>query len=206
MKGYRETQEFRFRQLAGEIKIKLIRGQIRQAATAVQANPADAAAAAKLAEMQKKLTELEVMEFEARMAAYPTDLNVKFELGKRYFDAGRFDDAIDLLQQSKDDSKNRGTVLSYLGRAFAAKGWHEEAVGTFRLALEGQADPNDAAGMELRYGLLASLQRHAEEHKEVAAAEEALKLAQQIAVQQISYKDVRARRDEIKALIARLKT
>ncbi|MGE0301654.1 MAG: tetratricopeptide repeat protein [Phycisphaerales bacterium] len=206
MKGYRDTQEFRFRVLAGEIKIKLLRAQQRQAAAAAAENPSDPALAARVGELQKSLLALEIGEYEARVAAYPTDLTIKFELGKRYFDAERFNDAIDLLQQAKDDTRNRASVLSYLGRAFAAINWHEEAVGTYRLALEGLADPNDAAAMDLRYGLMCSLQKHADDQKDVAAADEALKLAQQIAVQQISFKDVRARRDEIKALIARLKS
>jgi len=206
MKGYQETQEFRFRQDAGAIRIAQATAKLKPLRDAVATNPADPAAQAALASAQKALLDLEIGEFELRAAAYPTDLIIKFELGRRYFEVGRYDDAIDLLQQAKDDAKNRAAALSFLGRAFAAKGWHEEAIGTFRLALEGHADLNDAGGMELRYGLMCSLQQHADENKDLPAAEEAGKIAGDIVVRQISFKDVRARRDAIKALIARLKS
>ncbi len=206
MKGYQETQEFRFRQDAGAIRIAQAMAKMKPLREAAAASPADAAAQATLMEAQKQLLALEISEFEARTAAYPTELAIKFELGRRYFDVGRFDDAIDLLQQAKDEAKNRASALSYLGRAFAAKGWHEEAIGTFRLALEGHPDLNDAGGMELRYGLMCSLQQHAEENKDLPSAEEAGKIAGDIVVRQISFKDVRGRRDSIKALIAKLKS
>ena len=59
--------------------------------------------------------------------------------------------------------------------------------------------------MELRYGLLTSLQTKAETDRDLAVAEGADKLASAIAIQLISYRDVRARRDTIKKLMADLK-
>ncbi len=206
MKAYQETQEFGFRQDAGNIRLKIARRELKALQAAAAANPADEAAKATSASAAQKLLDMEIGEFEARVAAYPTNVVLKADLGQRYFEVGRFDEAIDLLQQAKDDAKNRATVMSYLGRAFAAKAWHEEAIGTFRLALETHGDANDAQGLELRYGLLCSLQKYAEESKDLPAAEEAGKLAGQIAVQQISFKDIRTRRDELKALTARLKS
>ena len=203
--AFEQTEEFRFRMLAGEIRIRQARRAMKPLQIAAEANAADETAGAALAAAQAKFLELEISEYQARAAAYPTDLSIKFDLGRRFFDAQRYNEAIELLQVAKNEGRNKAAAMSYLGRAFAAIGWHDEAVDTYRAALEGQQDPNDAASLELRYGLLSSLQERAAENKDVAAAEEAYKLASAIAVQQMGYKDIRARRDQIKALVAQLK-
>ncbi len=204
-KAHAATQEFRFRMLAGEIRIRQARRAMKPLQTAHEANPADETAGAALAAAQAKFLELEIAEYSARAQAYPTDLAIKFDLGRRYFDAGRHNEAIEMFQVAKSDGRNKAAAMSYLGRSFAAIGWHEEAVDTYRQALESHQDPNDAGGLELRYGLLTSLQERAAEGRDLPAAEEAYKLASAIAVQQMGFKDIRARRDQIKALVAQLK-
>jgi hypothetical protein len=50
-----------------------------------------------------------------------------------------------------------------------------------------------------------SLLSRAEDQSDLANAEEAYKIASSIAIQNISYKDIRTRREELKALVSRLK-
>ncbi len=204
-KAFTETQEFRFRMLAGEIRIRQAKRAMRPLQTAADANPADETARSALAVANKSFADLEIDEYQARATAYPTDLGIKNELGRRMFEAGRFNEAIELFQLAKTDGRSKNTVMSYLGRSFAAIGWHDEAIETFRTALEGYTDPTDAAGLELRYGLLCALQDRGKENHDLAAAEEAYKLASAIAVHQMGFKDIRTRRDQIKALVAQLK-
>lgn len=204
-KAHAETHEFGFRKSAGEIRMRVGRRELRSLKEAADKAPGDAAAAQVFRDAEARQLSLEIAELEQQIAAYPTDLGIKFELGKRYFVAQRYEDAVGQFQLAKDDGKNRSSVLDFLGRSFAAMGWTDEAVDTFRAAIAGHSDPNDPAGMELRYGLMSALQRRAEEQNDLSNAEEAYKLASAIAIQQINFKDVRARRDAVKALIARLR-
>ena len=203
-KAYSETQEYRFKQTSGDIKIKQGRRALRGLREKAEANPADAAAAKALADALKAQLELEIGEFSSRVVAYPTDLQLKYELGVRYLEAQRYNEAIDQLQQAKSEGKNKLKALHALGTAFSAIDWQDEAIDTFRQALEGIAD-NDSSGIELRYSLLCSLQRKAETDREITVAEEGAVLASKIAQLQFGYKDVRQRREALKSLIAQIK-
>lgn len=204
--AFASTKEFNFRRAAGEVRMKQGRRRLRALEAAYKAAPADEAAKAAFHEADQAQVALEIVEYETQVAAYPTDLILKFELGKRLMLAGRHEEAIGQFQEAKADPKNRTAVLNFLGQSFAKIGWNDEAVETYRLALEHHVDHADAIGMELRYFLMCSLQARAEEGKDLASAEEAYKLASAIAIQQINYRDVRTRRDAIKALIATAKT
>ncbi|MBL8764503.1 MAG: hypothetical protein JNM07_09580 [Phycisphaerae bacterium] len=197
-RAFEETKEFRFRQLAGDIRLRQAKRKVREL---LEASPTDAAAVDRA---KSELAAMELGEFEARVAAYPTDLILKFELGKRYFDAGRFEDAVGMFQDAKSDAKNRAAVLGYLGASFRAMGWFDEAVETYRQAIE-IPGAEESLNMDLRYGLLCALQDRGEEQKDLGNAEEAYKLASSIAIQQINFKDIRVRREQIKGLMARLK-
>jgi hypothetical protein len=60
-------------------------------------------------------------------------------------------------------------------------------------------------GLEIRYGLMDALAQQAEDARDLAAAEEAYKIGSGIAMQQISYRDIRARRDRMQQLMKELK-
>ncbi|MBC7835679.1 MAG: tetratricopeptide repeat protein [Phycisphaerales bacterium] len=198
LRAFADTQEFRFRQLAGEIRIK-------QGRRRLGAMEKEGAGAGEIERYRAELVAIELAELRKRVEAYPTDLSLKFELGRRMYEAGKYEDAIGLLQEAKVEVKNRSRALSYLGLSFAAIGWADEAVETFRQAIELHGAGDEAIAMELRYGLMVSLQARAAEVSDLGSAEEAYKLAQGIAVQQMNYKDVRTRREELKQMIARLR-
>lgn len=204
-RAYTDTQEFQFRRLAGELRMRVGRKELKTLRDQAEKNPGDEALAQRVKAAESAQVELEISEYEAQALNYPTDLGIKFELGKRYAQAGRHEDAIGQFQQAKADPRNRSAVLLALGEAFFNMDWQDEAVETYRQALEGHADPNDGVGLELRFGLLRSLQKRAESAGDLSGAEEAYKLASSIAIQNIGFKDIRARRDQLKALIAQLK-
>ncbi|MBX3359529.1 MAG: hypothetical protein KF745_14005 [Phycisphaeraceae bacterium] len=205
--AYKQTQDFRFRQEAGDIQLRILRRRLAtmQAEAAKDGSPE---AKATFEKARDELATREIEEFKLRAQAYPTDLPIKFELGRRLFDAGRFEESIGLFQEAKADGKNRARALQYLGMAFQRIGWHDEAIATFHQALEGLGSTVAAdsdAGLDLRYGLMCSLQARAEEQGDPASAEEAYKLASAIAIQQISYRDIRTRKDDLKALVGKIK-
>ncbi len=205
LKAHGATSEFGFREAAGEIKMRQGRRALKAIQATIEANPADEAAKANFAAAYRAQLELEAAEYTERTKAYPTNLSLKLELGKRQFELGQFQEAIDQFQQAKQDQKLRAPSLYVLGLAFQAIEWHDEAIDTFRLGLEGAGEASEQSSLDLKYGLMLSLQRRAEEMKDVPSAEEALKLASNIALQQINFKDIRARREAIKALVIRLK-
>jgi len=205
MDAYQKTKQFRFRQEAGELKLRMARRKLEEYRDRAAQNPEDAAAQEALAKAERKFLEMELVELNARVANYPTDLGLKYELGRRQFEVGDYEAAIALFQESKNDSRHRSGSLRYLGASFEKIGWHDEAIATYRQALEQHADENNELGMELRYGLMGALVDKAEREKSLAAAEEADKLASAIAIQQISYKDIKRQRDRIKQTIGSLR-
>jgi tetratricopeptide (TPR) repeat protein len=204
-RAFDETQEFRFRQAWGDLRLKQMRRDVAKLKEAADRSPGDPGAAEAFAAARTACDEEEIREFEARVAAYPSDRVLKFELGKRLFEAGRYNDCIAPLQQAQDEPKQRLRVLGYLGQAFQAIEFYDGAIETYRKALESSGTSDGEFGMELRYGLMRSLQGRAQEAGDLGSAEEAYSIASKIAIQNFSYKDIRTRREELKALVAKLK-
>jgi hypothetical protein len=205
MKAFKESEQFRFREWAGDIKIRRARRVLSRLRDAAEQSPDDQAAGQKYSKARAEFLSLEVEEFQKRVEAYPTDLRQKFELGKRFYELARYDDAIPMFQASQDDARLRIESMSHLARSFERIGYLDEAIHTYRQALKAHHDPNNEAGMALRFGLLTSLQAKAEQDRELAIAEEAESLASEISIQQFNYKDIRERRDALKKLVAELK-
>ena len=205
MKAYEETKGFRFRQEAGRIQVRRARRALVKYREAAEANPSDIEAKARYEEAERKFLELEVAELLAAIEAYPTDLSLKFELGKRYFALKDYEKAIPLLQEAKGDPRFRAHALGQLGHAFQAIDFVDEAITTFRQAIDAHRSTSDETGMELRYGLMAALQTKAEHERDLPSAEEAEKLASAIAIEQFGYRDVRRRREELKQLVVELR-
>jgi len=205
LKGYEQTKEFRFREQAGVLNLRRARRKIRSLKEKAEQNPEDEAARQQLEEGQRKLLEAEIKELRLQVEAYPTDRMRKFELGKRLFLVGQFEDAIALFQESQNDAKARVPSLNYLGQAFLRLGWTTEAIETLRHAIEAHPSEKDETGMELRYSLMLALAQKAREDQDAARAEEAVRIASSLAMLNISYRDIRKRREELQSLQAELK-
>lgn len=202
---YARSHQFMFRQIAGDIRMRRARRALAQREDAAKANPQDAAAQEAYAGAKAKFLTMEIEEYQAQAEAYPTDLAIKFELGKRLFEAGRFEDSIPMFQESQNEAKNRAASMAYLARAFQSIGFLDGAVQTYRHALEAHKTPDDETGMDLRYGLMTALKAHAEAERSLPEAEEADKLASAIAIRQFNFRDIRAQREQLKKLIGTLK-
>ncbi len=203
--AYIKTREFRFRQGAGEIKLRALRRKVVARKEAAKANPENEQAQQAAQTIEQEYKDLEIEEFTLRAKNYPTDLRLKFDLGKRHFERGEHEKAIALFQESQNEARSRVMSRSYLSRSFLEIGWIDEAVQTIRDAMAVHKSPNDDIGLELRYILLTALERKGAQDRDLDAALEADKIASAIAIQQISYRDVRARREAIKRLIADLR-
>jgi tetratricopeptide (TPR) repeat protein len=201
--AFRNTQEFRFKDIAEQVRLKQRRQEIAELRRRSEAGDAGAREALKSA--TRAYIDAELALAEAQVENYPTDLGKRFDLGKKLFQVGRPEDAIVQFQEAKADTKNRANVLHYLGLSFQQIGYHDEAIDTLHQALAMHSTPNDQVGMELRYALMEALLARGSEFGSPQDAEEAYKIAREIAMQQINYKEIRQRREEIKQLVSRLK-
>ncbi len=205
MKGFDETRQFRFREQAGDIKLRVMRRQVQARLERAEASPGDGALREEYEKVRTQLLEAEIAEYKLRVEAYPTDLGHKFELGKRCFELGRFDEAIPLFQESRNEAKRRVESLNFLAQAFHKAGYTDEAIHTYRQALEAHQIKGDELSLALRYGLMTALHQRARDERDLSAAEEADRLASAITIEQFNYRDVRTRRDDLKKLIAELR-
>ncbi len=205
MKLYADSNQFRYREQAGDIKIRKARREASELRHMAEQAPGDEMVGRMHEQAKEKLAKLELDEYKLRVENYPTDLVRKYELGKRYFALGHHNEAIQYFQQAQSDPKNRVQAMNLLGQSFLAIDWTDEAIETFR-AVQDAREVSPEGALELRYWLMVSLQTKAEKDRDLPSAEESERIASSIAVQNIGYRDIRERRDAIKKLVAELRS
>jgi tetratricopeptide (TPR) repeat protein len=195
-----KTGDYQLRVMAGDIKMKQYNRNLRIAREQLDkiADPAQKAALqTKLAEKAKQVLAFEIKEYQERTAKYPTDREMRFELGRRFFDAAQYDDAIDNLQQAEQAPKLRTRALNLLGQAFMAKEWYEEAVDTFKRAVSTyEGMETDNVSKELHYNLAAALEAF-------GSLDEALLEFRKVAQWQLTFRDVRDRVQKLRAQLGK---
>ncbi|HWB19909.1 MAG TPA: hypothetical protein VG711_06385, partial [Phycisphaerales bacterium] len=197
MKGFTDTGEYRFRAAAGDIRIKQSARTLEKLSQALEADPSNAATKSQLDDARAKHLDLEHTEFTGRVEKYPTDRFLKTRLGEIEFNRGHFEKAMGFFQESKDEPKLKVRAGLMLGRCFAASGWHAEAVAEFKEALETLGTLDKDLELDIRYDLLNSLMALARAEKSVDLAREALDICSGIARTRITYRDIRAKRNEV---------
>lgn len=202
MQAYEQTSNYRYKVKAGDVKIRQFNRILRGLAERVKGG--DEAAKAKYQEGLKRRLVFELGEFAERVEHYPTDLKLKFELGKRQFQASQFDDAIGNFQQSKAEPKSRGYSHLFLGKCYVHKEWLDEALDTLGQGIEQHPLDDDTLGKELRYDKMVIHFTLAEKNDDPEHAKEAQQLASHLLQTDINYRDIRDRMDKIKALQAKL--
>ncbi|MAE61362.1 MAG: hypothetical protein CMJ49_08415 [Planctomycetaceae bacterium] len=198
--AHQETGNYRFKLRVGDVRMKQFNRRIR----AVRAKIKEDGETDELRERLRKLRiaqlRFELAEYDERAETYPTDMAIRYELGRRQFEAGDNDGAIASLQQAQEDAKSRAPALRYLGRAFKAKEWHDEAIDTFRRGIDALGGAGGRLSLDLNYELMTALVAKAERDKDAEAADEAAKIASQIAQTDINYRDIRDRVDALRNL------
>ena len=201
--AHEQTGQYRYKVKAGDVKLKQFNRALRQIQE--RANAGDEAAKAKLQDGLKKRLIFELQEYGERAQNYPTDLKLKFELGKRQFQASQFDDAIGNFQQATSEPKSRSAAHLYLARCFVHKEWMDEAMSTLEKGIEMHNEPDDRLGKELRYDLMTARMVVAKKNRDADLAKQAQELASELLQIDINYKDIREKMDEARKLVDELK-
>ena len=203
-KGFEQTGQYRYQTWIGDIQIRQRARALRSLQQQQQDQPDDLQLKKKYIEASRQQLLFELGQFEDRVKNYPTDLKLKYELGRRLFMAKRFDEAIAVFQQSKSDPKMRSASHEFIGRCFTEQDWLEEAIETLNEGLQAHVDKEDRLGMGLQYYLMDATERLARKEKSIDLARQAQKLASRILQTNIGYRDIRQRMDAIRSLVEEL--
>lgn len=203
MKAHKATGQISFKQQAMEIELRVMRNQIAKIRARAEAGDETQQKRLPGAEKQYLAKQLEFQQW--RVNAFPTDNAPRFELGRLYFSAGMYKEAIPHFQKSQQEIKYRAPSLAMLGESFAKIGLIDPAIDTLKQALANHSDQSDDLGFQLRYSLMMTLSEKAQNDKSLDAAQEAEKLASGIAVSRFDYRDIQDKYDEAKKLVAELR-
>lgn len=189
---YQKTRQFRFRLSLGRIKMAQLRRQERAERTRLQKSPNDAALREQYMQFIREKNEEELKEFTLFAENYPTDMGMRYEMAVRLFNLNRFQDAIPIFQQARNDPKHRTDASVLLGRAFLEAGYPEESADTLKASLEEYELKGDTRSKELHYWYARALEKKGD-------SPAALKSYSQVAVWDFNYRDVQARIKKLRA-------
>ena len=143
--------------------------------------------AEKSARIQAEKEAYQLSECQKRADKFPTDLQIRFELGQLYFKAGKVGEAIQEFQKAQANPHRRIAAMNFLGQCFAKRRMFEVATRTLQNALKEKL-VFDEEKKELIYNLGCMLES-------MGKKDEALKQFEQIYEVDISYRDVAAKVD-----------
>ena len=152
-----------------------------------QLDPAAPDHAEQAARINAERVAYELEEIKKRAERYPNDLAIRFELGERYFKAGRISEAISEFQKAQNNPHKRVQAMSYLGQCFARRGMNDLAARTLQNAIKEKLTFDDEK-KELIYTLGCVLEK-------MGKKEEAIEQFKLIYESDIGYKDVAAKVD-----------
>jgi len=134
------------------------------------------------AKLQAEKQFYQLAECEKRAERFPTDLQIRFELGQLYFHAGKTGEAIAEFQKARGNPHRKTAALNYLGQCFARRNMNEMAVRTFEDALKEKLVFDDEK-KEITYNLASVFEK-------AGKPNEAIKHYETIYANDIKYRDV----------------
>jgi len=184
--AFEKTKQFRFRLNVGKIRMAQLAREGRSLLAQVQANPADEALKEQYRTFARQRAETELDEYTLAADAYPTDMSLRYQKAARLFQLERYNDAIPVFQQARQDPKFRHDAAIALGRSFLESGFVDESVDTLRSVIEEYQLKGDVKSKDMYYWYARGL-----EQKGDSGA--ALKAYSQVAQWDFNYRDVQVR-------------
>ena len=136
----------------------------------------------KAAKIQAEKQAYQLSECQKRVERFPTDLQIRFELGQLYFQIGKISEAIAELQKAQTNPHRKVKSMNYLGQCYARRNMNELAVRTFESALKEKPTWDDEK-KDLAYNLGSMLEK-------MGKRTEAIKQYEEIFAIESTYKDV----------------
>jgi len=152
-----------------------------------QLDPSAPDYAEQAAKLQTERMAWQLAECIKRAERYPSDLQIRFELGELYFKAGKTSEAIQEFQKAQNNPQRRIQSLGYLGQCFARRGMNDMAARKLQEALKEKLTFDDEK-KDLIYALGCVLAK-------MGKTEEAIEQFKTIYETDIGYKDVAAKVD-----------
>ena len=139
------------------------------------------------AELDAQKTAFQLEACRQRAEKYPTDLQIRFDLGQLYFQAGKISEAMQEFQKAQNNPQRRLVAIMYLGRCMARKGMHDMAARKIQEALKEKLTFDDEK-KEMLYELGCVLEK-------MNKPDDAIEQFKQIYEADIGYRDVAAKVD-----------
>lgn len=143
--------------------------------------------AAQTARLQSERAAYQLAECQKRVERFPTDLQIRFELGQLYFQAGKLKEAMTEFQKASANPHRRVQSLNYLGQCFAKRGIHDLAVSKLEEAIK-EKPAFDDEKKDLVYNL-------GSVYEQMGKRDEAIAQFKQIYAVDVDYRDVGAKID-----------
>ena len=149
-KAFEDLDNYSFKQKADDIRMRQLRRQTRRwKERAAQTKKDEDQQQHRLALMEERQTELDI--YRERVQKYPTDLRMKFHLGRTLFGAGEHDEAIPVLQEASSEPRYRTRAQIMIGRAFYEKEAFTQASAVLSETLESYENVGDDVSKDMLY-------------------------------------------------------
>jgi len=179
---YEDSSAYNYKMRADDLRLKQHRREVR---LAKESGHKDSYQEAQLEQLK-----FELKIYRERIKHYPTDNKIKFDYGWALMRARKYDDAIPVLQEARNDPKNRYHCMSRIGRCFYEKGYHSQAIAQYNQAIQEYDLVGDDLSKELHYWLGRSSEA-------CDQWEDAQRAYGQIIQWDYNYRDVRKRLDAV---------
>jgi tetratricopeptide (TPR) repeat protein len=153
-----------------------------------QLDPAAPEYAQQAAKLQADKQAFELAQAQKLAERFPTDLQIRFDLGALYFQAGKIMEAIQEFQKAQSNPNKKVKAMSYLGQCYAKKNMNELAVRTMEGALKEKL-VWDEEKKELAYNLGMVLEK-------MGKREDAKRQLEEIFAVDSGYRDVSKKMEE----------
>jgi len=141
----------------------------------------------KAAALQAEKQAYQLEECQKRVERFPTDLQLRFELGQLYFNVGKINEAVQEFQKARANPHRKVPALNLLAQCYAKRRMYELAVRAFQDAIK-EKPAFDEEKKELIYNLGSVLET-------MGKKEEAFQQFMLVYDQDAAYKDVSAKMD-----------
>ncbi len=139
----------------------------------------------KVTVLQAEKQAYQLTEFQKRVERFPSDHQIRFEMGRLYFQAGKISEAIAEFQKAQNNPHRRVASMNYLAQCFAKRKMYDMAARTLQTAIKEKPVLDDEK-RDLIYNLGSVLE-------DMGKKEEAIEQFKIIYEVDIGYKDVAAK-------------